>query len=138
MKSIKNQIDAFLDSAAGQDQEKLKELLAVLVDSAVKTEKMIDQLGLTDLPAFEAKKAFINSKLSDHKQSLKNCYGSIRLFNCLTKQNPDITVMELVEQTEGQLLKKRDFGRKALNKFKAWVEKHGFKIGKDIHPAYKE
>ena len=138
MESIKKQIDAFLDSAAGQDQEKLKELLAVLVDSAVKTEKMIDRLGLTDLPAFEAKKAFINSKLADHKQSLKDSYGSIRLFNSLTKQNPDIIVMELVEQTEGQLLTKRDFGKKALNKFKAWVEKHGFKIGKDIHPAYKE
>ena len=46
--------------------------------------------------------------------------------------------MELVKQTEGQLLTNRDFGRKALNKFKAWVEKHGFKISKDIHPAYKE
>jgi len=85
MELIKKQINAFLDSAAGQDQEKLKELLAVLVDSAVKTEKMIDQLGLTDLPAFEAKKAFINSKLSDHKQSLKDSYGSVRLFNSLTK-----------------------------------------------------
>ncbi len=53
---------------------------------------------------------------------------SVRSANCL--QNADITLIgELVQKTEAEMLKTKNFGRKSLNEIKSILEEMGFSLG---------
>lgn len=56
---------------------------------------------------------------------------SVRSYNCLRAANIK-TVGELVERTEGEMLKYRNFGKKSLNEIKDVLTKYNLYLGMDI------
>ncbi|MFH1240971.1 MAG: DNA-directed RNA polymerase subunit alpha [Pseudomonadota bacterium] len=63
---------------------------------------------------------------------------SVRSANCL--QNADITLIgELVQKTEAEMLKTKNFGRKSLNEIKSILEEMGLSLGMKLEnfPAVK-
>ena len=64
---------------------------------------------------------------------------SVRSANCL--QNAKITLIgELVQKTEGEMLKTKNFGRKSLNEIKAILDDMGLSLGMKLNdfPAVEE
>ena len=64
---------------------------------------------------------------------------SVRSANCL--KNANITLIgELVQKTEGEMLKTKNFGRKSLNEIKSILEEMGLSLGMklDNFPAPKQ
>jgi DNA-directed RNA polymerase subunit alpha len=56
---------------------------------------------------------------------------SVRSYNCL--KNADIqTIAELVQKTDGEMLKTRNFGRKSLNEIKEILEDMGLHLGMKV------
>ena len=49
---------------------------------------------------------------------------SVRSYNCLKNANIR-TIGELVQKTEGEMLKTKNFGRKSLNEIKEILATHG-------------
>jgi DNA-directed RNA polymerase subunit alpha len=64
---------------------------------------------------------------------------SVRSANCL--KNANITLIgELVQKTEAEMLKTKNFGRKSLNEIKSILEEMGLSLGMkldDFPPAEK-
>jgi len=56
---------------------------------------------------------------------------SVRAYNCLKAANIK-TIGELVEKTESEMLKYRNFGKKSLNEIKEVLEKYGLYLGMDV------
>ncbi len=74
----------------------------------------------------EKKKLF--EKLNKHVNELEL---SVRSINCL--QNANIgTIGELVQKTESEMLRTKNFGRKSLNELKEILEEMGLSFGMDI------
>jgi DNA-directed RNA polymerase subunit alpha len=74
----------------------------------------------------EKKKLF--EKLNRHVNELEL---SVRSINCL--QNANIgTIGELVQKTESEMLRTKNFGRKSLNELKELLEAMGLSFGMDI------
>jgi DNA-directed RNA polymerase subunit alpha len=71
----------------------------------------------------EAKKPSINFNRSVEELEL-----SVRSYNCLQKANIK-TIAELVEKTDTEMLKTRNFGRKSLNEIKAILVDMGLHLG---------
>jgi len=62
------------------------------------------------------------------KSSVEELELSVRSYNCL--KNADIrTIGELVQKTEGEMLKTKNFGRKSLNEIKEILSGMGFSFG---------
>jgi DNA-directed RNA polymerase subunit alpha len=81
----------------------------------------------------EAEKMYDNLKRSVEELEL-----SVRSYNCL--KNADIkTIGELVQKTEGEMLKTKNFGRKSLNEIKEILAEmglsFGMKLGEDGRPV---
>src|ERR1700745_2976934 len=56
---------------------------------------------------------------------------SVRSYNCL--KNADIkTIRDLVQKTEGEMLKTKNFGRKSLNEIKEILASMGLSLGMKI------
>jgi DNA-directed RNA polymerase subunit alpha len=56
---------------------------------------------------------------------------SVRSYNCL--KNADIkTISELVQKTEPEMLKTKNFGRKSLNEIKEILSRMGLHLGMKI------
>jgi DNA-directed RNA polymerase subunit alpha len=56
---------------------------------------------------------------------------SVRSYNCL--KNADIkTIRDLVQKTEGEMLKTKNFGRKSLNEIKDILTSMGLSLGMKI------
>ena len=53
---------------------------------------------------------------------------SVRSYNCLKNANIR-TLRELVEKTEGEMLKTKNFGRKSLNEIKDILQTMGLGLG---------
>ncbi len=71
------------------------------------------------------------------KRSVEELELSVRSYNCL--KNADIkTIGELVQKTEGEMLKTKNFGRKSLNEIKEILSEmglsFGMKLGDDGRP----
>jgi len=71
------------------------------------------------------------------KRSVEELELSVRSYNCL--KNADIkTIGELVQKTEAEMLKTKNFGRKSLNEIKEILAEMGFsfgmKLGEDGRP----
>jgi hypothetical protein len=80
----------------------------------------------------DAEKMFDNLKRSVEELEL-----SVRSYNCL--KNADIkTIGELVQKTEAEMLKTKNFGRKSLNEIKEILSEmglsFGMKLGEDGRP----
>ncbi len=71
----------------------------------------------------EVKKPSINLNRSVEELEL-----SVRSYNCLQKANIK-TIAELVEKTDTEMLKTRNFGRKSLNEIKAILVDMGLNLG---------
>jgi DNA-directed RNA polymerase subunit alpha len=53
---------------------------------------------------------------------------SVRSYNCLKNANIQ-TIAELVQKTEGEMLKTKNFGRKSLNEIKEILTTMGLSLG---------
>ena len=64
---------------------------------------------------------------------------SVRSYNCLKNANIR-TIRELVQKTEGEMLKTKNFGRKSLNEIKEVLASMGLSLGMalDSFPSRKE
>jgi DNA-directed RNA polymerase subunit alpha len=58
---------------------------------------------------------------------------SVRSYNCLKNANIK-TIAELVQKTEQEMLKTKNFGRKSLNEIKEIISKMGLHLGMKIDP----
>jgi DNA-directed RNA polymerase subunit alpha len=56
---------------------------------------------------------------------------SVRSYNCLKKTNIE-TIGELVQKTEAEMLKTKNFGRKSLNEIKEILKTMGLSLGMDL------
>ncbi|MEM7249125.1 MAG: DNA-directed RNA polymerase subunit alpha [Acidobacteriota bacterium] len=56
---------------------------------------------------------------------------SVRSYNCLKKTNIE-TIGELVQKTEAEMLKTKNFGRKSLNEIKEILKQMGLSLGMDL------
>ena len=56
---------------------------------------------------------------------------SVRYYNCLKNANIQ-TISELIQKTDGEMLKTRNFGRKSLNEIKEILEEMGLHLGMKI------
>jgi len=74
----------------------------------------------------EKKKLF--EKLNKHVNELEL---SVRSINCLQNANID-SIGELVQKTESEMLRTKNFGRKSLNELKEILEEMGLSFGMDI------
>jgi DNA-directed RNA polymerase subunit alpha len=55
----------------------------------------------------------------------------VRSYNCLKNANIQ-TIAELVQKTDGEMLKTRNFGRKSLNEIKEILEDMGLHLGMKV------
>lgn len=70
------------------------------------------------------------------KKSVDELELSVRSYNCLKNANIR-TISDLVQKTEAEMLKTRNFGRKSLNEIKEILEGMGLSLGmnlKDLDP----
>ncbi len=58
----------------------------------------------------------------------------MRSYNCLKNANIR-TIRELVQKTEGEMLKTKNFGRKSLNEIKEILHTHGAEPRHAARPA---
>ena len=77
-------------------------------------------------------------ELIDHlRKSVDELELSVRSYNCLKNANIG-TLYELVQKTEPEMLKTRNFGRKSLNEIKEILDEMGLSLGmklEDMDPA---
>src|SRR5207237_10866349 len=66
-----------------------------------------------------------NEKLD---KSVEKLELSVRSYNCLKNANSR-TIRELVQKTEGEMLKTKNFGRKSLNEIKEILSGMGLSLG---------
>ena len=62
------------------------------------------------------------------EKSVEELELSVRSYNCLKNANIE-TIRELVQKTEGEMLKTKNFGRKSLNEIKDLLTSMGLSLG---------
>jgi DNA-directed RNA polymerase subunit alpha len=82
--------------------------------------------SLTDSPA-----SSVNENLD---KSVEELELSVRSYNCLKNANIR-TLRELVQKTEGEMLKTKNFGRKSLNEIKEILGTMGLGLGMRLDQA---
>ena len=65
------------------------------------------------------------------KKSVDELELSVRSYNCLKNANIR-TIADLVQKTEAEMLKTRNFGRKSLNEIKEILEEMGLSLGMNL------
>ncbi len=127
----------------GQDTDYDKLTIEVWTNGSVKPENAV---GLASKLIKDHMQIFINfeeepeiaePEIEDSKQkqfnefldrSVDELELSVRSYNCL--KNADIrTIRELVQKSEGDMLKTKNFGRKSLNEIKEIIHSMGLKLG---------
>jgi DNA-directed RNA polymerase subunit alpha len=89
----------------------------------------IDEAG--DQP-FESTGEPLSASVNEHlDKSVEELELSVRSYNCLKNANIR-TLRELVEKTEGDMLKTKNFGRKSLNEIKDILATMGLSLGMRI------
>ena len=92
----------------------------------VNLEEVIDQAQ--ELPAEQPRTAVANENLD---KSVEELELSVRSYNCLKNANIR-TIRELVQKTEAEMLKTKNFGRKSLNEIKEILHSMGLSLGMRI------
>jgi DNA-directed RNA polymerase subunit alpha len=79
--------------------------------------------------AVEEEPVAVDDRLSEHlSRSVEELELSVRSYNCL--KNASIrTIGELVQKTEAEMLKTKNFGRKSLNEIKEILSGMGLSLG---------
>ncbi|MBI4476690.1 MAG: DNA-directed RNA polymerase subunit alpha [Acidobacteria bacterium] len=89
----------------------------------VNLEEAADQAQ--ELPAEQPRMAVANENLD---KSVEELELSVRSYNCLKNANIR-TIRELVQKTEAEMLKTKNFGRKSLNEIKEILHSMGLSLG---------
>jgi DNA-directed RNA polymerase subunit alpha len=77
----------------------------------------------------EAAGDLVPSSINEHlDKSVEELELSVRSYNCLKNANIR-TIRELVQKTEGEMLKTKNFGRKSLNEIKEILQTMGLGLG---------
>jgi DNA-directed RNA polymerase subunit alpha len=84
-----------------------------------------DAAEMTSEGGAEATGATSNENLD---KSVEELELSVRSYNCLKNANIR-TIRELVQKTEGEMLKTKNFGRKSLNEIKEILQSMGLSLG---------
>jgi DNA-directed RNA polymerase subunit alpha len=79
----------------------------------------------TEAPAEAQRSGAINEHLD---KSVEELELSVRSYNCLKNANIR-TIRELVQKTEAEMLKTKNFGRKSLNEIKEILHSMGLSLG---------
>ncbi len=89
-------------------------------------------INLEDLveaaPEAEAEQALGAASNENLDKSVEELELSVRSYNCLKNANIR-TIRELVQKTEGEMLKTKNFGRKSLNEIKEILQTMGLSLG---------
>ena len=79
--------------------------------------------------AIEEEPVAVDDRLSEHlSRSVEELELSVRSYNCLKNANIR-TIGELVQKTEAEMLKTKNFGRKSLNEIKEILHSMGLSLG---------
>lgn len=76
----------------------------------------------------EIVEAFPDPRLEHLDRSVEELELSVRSYNCLKNANIQ-TIRELVQRTENEMLKTKNFGRKSLNEIKEILQRMGLSLG---------
>ncbi|MDA1183590.1 MAG: DNA-directed RNA polymerase subunit alpha [Acidobacteria bacterium] len=87
-----------------------------------------------DVPADKALPGAANDNLD---KSVEELELSVRSYNCLKNANIR-TIRELVEKTEAEMLRTKNFGRKSLNEIREILETMGLGLGMRLDQPAKE
>jgi DNA-directed RNA polymerase subunit alpha len=79
----------------------------------------------------QAEQAMAGSLNENLGKSVEELELSVRSYNCLKNANI-LTIRELVEKTEAEMLKTKNFGRKSLNEIKDILQGMGLGLGMRI------
>jgi DNA-directed RNA polymerase subunit alpha len=80
---------------------------------------------VADAPAEQHRVGALNEHLD---KSVEELELSVRSYNCLKNANIR-TIRELVQKTEAEMLKTKNFGRKSLNEIKEILQSMGLGLG---------
>jgi DNA-directed RNA polymerase subunit alpha len=69
--------------------------------------------------------------IANLKKSVEELELSVRSYNCLKNANIR-TIAELVQKTDAEMLKTRNFGRKSLNEIKEILAEMGLSLGMNL------
>ena len=98
----------------------LKEHLQIFIN--------FDETPETVSPSPDEDKMKVASNL---QKSVDELELSVRSYNCLKNANIK-TISELVQRTDAEMLKTRNFGRKSLNEIKKILEEMGLSLGMNV------
>ncbi|MDD9331735.1 MAG: DNA-directed RNA polymerase subunit alpha [Wolbachia sp.] len=135
------------NSRVGQVTDKDKLILSIETDGTISPSQAIDSAAKI---LQEQLQPFVSSDTGYKKQQVASSPGakdlgydpvllrkvdelelSVRSHNCL--KNEDITYIgDLVQKTEGEMLRTANFGRKSLNEIKAVLNNFGLGLGMDV------
>ena len=111
-------------SVTAQDAVSLAaKLIRDHLDIFINLEDVADQP--TEAQADQPRAGALNENLD---KSVEELELSVRSYNCLKNANIR-TIRELVQKTEGEMLKTKNFGRKSLNEIKEILHSMGLSLG---------
>jgi DNA-directed RNA polymerase subunit alpha len=87
-----------------------------------------------DAPADQAHAATANDNLD---KSVEELELSVRSYNCLKNANIS-TIRELVQKTEAEMLRTKNFGRKSLNEIREILQTMGLGLGMRLDKSVQE
>jgi DNA-directed RNA polymerase subunit alpha len=90
-----------------------------------------DTVDLQQDATADTPRAALNENLD---KSVEELELSVRSYNCLKNANIR-TIRELVQKTEGEMLKTKNFGRKSLNEIKEILTAMGLSLGMRLDQA---
>lgn len=106
-------------------------ILRDLYDTIVLFEKEPEYIEEVEMdPELERLEKILNTNVNELELS-------VRCSNCLSAAKIE-TIGELVEKTENEMLKYRNFGKKSLEEIDALLEKYDLSLGMNIQSVYKQ
>lgn len=83
-------------------------------------------------------KSFIYDKLNENVlKPIEDLELSVRAYNCLKSAGINL-IAELIQKTESELLKTKNFGRRSLEEIKEVLNRQGLKLGMRLEPGLIE
>jgi len=76
----------------------------------------------------EMPEMYSDPRMEHLDRSVEELELSVRSYNCLKNANIQ-TIRELVQKTESEMLRTKNFGRKSLNEIKEILQKMGLSLG---------
>jgi DNA-directed RNA polymerase subunit alpha len=99
---------------------------------------LIDFAARPPVEGGEAVEPPVRGELNEHLfRSVDELYLSVRASNCLKTANVR-TIADLVQKTESELLKTKNFGKKSLNEIKTILGEMGLSLGMRLDPEELE